>query len=73
MRNKTQYHPVGTIPKFNGSIAEGGKIHTPNTHKHDRSLSWNSTGTCIFLNMFFLHIPFINRLLILCFSRMDYI
>ena len=28
-------------------IVERGKIDTPNTHIHDRSLSWFGTGTSI--------------------------
>jgi len=33
--------------EFNRKIEERGKIHTPNTQIHDRSLSWLETGTSI--------------------------
>jgi len=36
-----KYHTVGTVPKFNR------KIDTPNTHIHDRLLSWFATGTSL--------------------------
>jgi len=35
-----KYHTVRTISKSNITIVERGKIDTPNTHVHDRSLSW---------------------------------
>jgi len=38
MKNQ-KYRHVGTIPKSNINIAERGKINTPNTQIHDRSLS----------------------------------
>jgi hypothetical protein len=37
----------GTVLKSNRKIVERGKIDTPNTETHDRSLSWLSTGTSI--------------------------
>jgi len=40
MKSK-KHHNVGTVPKFNG------KIETPNTQMHDRSISWLGTGTSI--------------------------
>ena len=43
MKNK-KYYKVGTIPKSNIKIVERGKIDTPNTQIHDRSLSWLGTG-----------------------------
>ena len=42
-----KYHTVGIIPKSNIKIVERGKIVTPNTQIHDRSLSWLDTGTSI--------------------------
>jgi hypothetical protein len=30
---------VGTLPKYNRKIVDKGKIYTPGTHAHDRSLS----------------------------------
>jgi hypothetical protein len=44
MKNE-KYYTVGTIPKSNIKIVEKGKIDTPNTHMHDRPLSWFGTGT----------------------------
>jgi len=38
MKNK-KYHTVGTVPKSNRKIVERGKVYTPNTQIHDRSLS----------------------------------
>ena len=38
MKKKT-YHTVGTVPKSNRKIVKRGKIDTPNTLKHNRSLS----------------------------------
>ena len=38
-----KYHTVGTVPKFNTKIVETGKMDTPNTQIHDRSLSWFDT------------------------------
>ena len=35
------------IPKGNIKIVERGKIDTPDTHLHDRILSWLGTGTSI--------------------------
>jgi len=46
MKNK-KFHTVRTFPKSNRKIIERGKIYTPNTYTHDRSLSWLSTGTLI--------------------------
>jgi len=46
MENK-KYHTVGIVPKSNIKIIERGKIDTPNTKIHDRSLSWLGTGTSI--------------------------
>ena len=37
LKNKT-YHNVGTIPKYNITIVERGKIDTPNTQIHDCSI-----------------------------------
>jgi hypothetical protein len=36
MRNQI-YHTVGTVPKSNRKIAEGGNINTPNTLFHGRN------------------------------------
>jgi len=44
MKNK-KYNSVGTTLKSNIKIIERGKIDTPNTEIHARSLSWLSTGT----------------------------
>jgi hypothetical protein len=38
MKNKI-YHTVGTFPKTKRKIVDRGKIDTPNTQIHDRSLS----------------------------------
>jgi hypothetical protein len=38
---------VGTVPKYKKKIVERGKMDTFNTQIHDRSLSWNGTGTSI--------------------------
>ena len=46
MRNK-KYQTVETIPKSNIKMVESGKIDTPNTQIHDRSLSSFVTGTSI--------------------------
>jgi hypothetical protein len=46
MENK-KYDTVETIPKSNIKMTERGKIDTPNTQIHDRSLSWLGTGTSI--------------------------
>jgi hypothetical protein len=46
MKNK-KYHTVTTVLKFNGKIAERGKIDSPYTQIHDHSLSWLGTGTTI--------------------------
>jgi len=40
-------HTVGTVPKFIRNIVEVGTFDIHNTHIHDRSLSWLSTGTSI--------------------------
>jgi hypothetical protein len=42
-----KYHTVGTIPKSDIKIVERGKMDTPNTEMHNRSLSWLDTGTSI--------------------------
>jgi hypothetical protein len=41
---RKKYHTVETVPKSNRKIVKRGKINNPNTHIHDRSLSWLSTG-----------------------------
>jgi len=46
MKN-TKYHTVGTVPKSIRKIVERGKIDTPNTQIHDRSLSWLGIGILI--------------------------
>jgi hypothetical protein len=38
---------VGAVPKSNREILETGKVDTPNTQIHDRSLSWLDTCTLI--------------------------
>ena len=38
MKNQ-KYYTIGTILKSNRKIVETGKIDTPNTYIHDRSLS----------------------------------
>jgi hypothetical protein len=43
MKNKI-YHTVGTFPKTKRKIVDRGKIDTPNTQIHDRSLSCLGTG-----------------------------
>jgi len=43
MKNKN-YRTVGTIPKYNRKIVEKGRLGTPNTPIHTRSL-WHGTGT----------------------------
>ena len=47
LNKQTKKHSVGKIPKSNIKIVEKGKIDTPNTHIHDRSLPWLGTGTSI--------------------------
>jgi hypothetical protein len=42
-----KYHTVGTIHKSDIKIVERGKMDTPNTEMHNRSLSWLDTGTSI--------------------------
>jgi hypothetical protein len=39
MKQKKIYHTVRTVPKSYRNILERGKIDTPNTQLHDRSLS----------------------------------
>ena len=39
------YVQLKTVTKFNGNIAEKGKMDTPNIHIHNRSLFWLGTGT----------------------------
>ena len=39
-----KYHNVGTIPKSNISVVKRGRVDTPNTQIHDRTLSWFGTG-----------------------------
>jgi hypothetical protein len=46
MKNKI-YHTVGTFPKTKRKIVDRGKIDTPNTQIHDRSLSCLGTGISI--------------------------
>ena len=41
------YHIVGIIPKSNIKAVERGKIDTPNTQTHDRSLSWVNIHTSL--------------------------
>jgi hypothetical protein len=41
MKNKKI--PVSSVPKYNRKIIERGKNYTPNTHKHEYSLSWLCT------------------------------
>ena len=38
---------MATDPKSDRTIAERGKIDTPNTNIHDRSLAWLGVGTSI--------------------------
>ena len=38
---------VGTVPNSSRKIVERGKTDTPNTHIHDRSLSWLGTFSSI--------------------------
>jgi hypothetical protein len=44
---KKQKNTVGTVPKSNREILGRGKIDTPNTQIHDRSLSWHGTDISI--------------------------
>jgi hypothetical protein len=45
---KKKYHIVGKVPKIQyRKIVEIGKCDIPNTHIHDHSLSWLSTGTSV--------------------------
>jgi hypothetical protein len=46
LKNK-KYHIVGAVPKSNIKISARGKIDTPNTQVHDRTISWLDTGTSI--------------------------
>jgi len=41
-----KYHTVGIL-KSNIKIVEKGKVDTPNTQIHDRTLSWLCTDTLI--------------------------
>jgi len=45
LKNKTNYHTVGTIPILNIKIVDRGKFENPNTQIHDHSLSWLGTIT----------------------------
>ena len=45
--SKNKYHTFGTVPKSNRKIVERGKIDTPNTYIHYRSLCWFGTVTSI--------------------------
>ena len=47
MKNKIQipHYRTVTVPISNRKIVDRGKIDTPNTQIHDRSLSWLGTGT----------------------------
>jgi hypothetical protein len=47
MKNTTQYHTVGTVPKSNRKVVKRDKFDTPSTEIHDRRPSWVSTGTSI--------------------------
>ena len=40
-------HTAGIVLKSYKKIVERGKIDIPNTHIHDRLLSWLGTGTSI--------------------------
>jgi len=42
-----KYYTVGTVPKSNRNVVEIDKIDIPNTHIHDCSITWLSTGTLI--------------------------
>jgi hypothetical protein len=42
-----KYHTVRTVLKIQYQNTERGKIDTPNTHIHDRSLSWLGIDTSI--------------------------
>jgi hypothetical protein len=46
MKNKIQipHYRTVTVPISNRKIVDRGKIDTPNTQIHDRSLSWLGTG-----------------------------
>ena len=46
MKSQKQ-HIIRTAPKSNTNIVERGRIDTPDTQIHDRSLSWLCTGTSI--------------------------
>ena len=46
MKNKN-YHADRTISRPNTEFVERGKIGTPNTPIHERSLSWLGTGISI--------------------------
>jgi len=46
MKNK-KYHTVRTVLQSSIKIVESGKIGTPNTQLHERSLSWFGTDTSI--------------------------
>ena len=46
MKNK-KYHTGGTVLNSNIKIAERGKLDTPSTQPHDRSLSLQGTETLI--------------------------
>jgi hypothetical protein len=46
MKNQ-KYYTIRTILKSSRKIVETGKIDTPNTYIHDRSLSWIWTGNQI--------------------------
>jgi hypothetical protein len=41
---KTKNTTVGTIQNLNIKIVDGGKIDTPKTQIHDRSLTWFGTS-----------------------------
>ena len=47
MESKKKYQTVGIVPKSNWHITECGKIDTPYTYIHDRSLSYLGTDTSI--------------------------
>jgi hypothetical protein len=46
-RKNKKCHTVETVSKSNQNFIETGKIYTPNTHIHDRSLSLLGTGTSV--------------------------
>ena len=47
MESEKTYQTVGIVPKSNWHITEWGKIDTPYTYMHDRSLSYLGTAISI--------------------------